>query len=88
MLADEVGAAEGQAAGERLEQRDAERVDVGGEGQARARDLLGRHVRERADEAGGLRGAEVDEVGDAEVAELGLARGREEDVLRLRGRDG
>ena len=83
VLGDEVGAEERRPARERLEQRHAERVEVGGEPDRRAGDLLGRHVRERADEAAGLRLAEVDEVGAAEVAELGVAGDVEEDVGRL-----
>ena len=83
VLRDEVGAEERQPAGDRLEQRDAERVEVGGDRDRRAGDLLGRHVRERADQAAGLGLAEVDEVRDAEVAELRGAARVEEDVRRL-----
>ena len=83
MLRDDVGAEEGGASGERFEQRHAQRVKVGGRADGGAGDLLGRHVRDRADQAAGLRLAEVDQVGGAEVAELGVAGGVEEDVGRL-----
>src|SRR5262249_49491539 len=46
-------------------------------------DLLGRHVGERADEPAGLRRTQVEEVGDAEVAELSDAARVEKDVGRL-----
>ncbi len=83
MLRDEVGAEEGQARGEGLEEGDAECVEIGGDRDRRAGDLLGRHVRERADQAARLRLAEIDEVRDAEVAELCGAAGVEEHVRRL-----
>src|SRR5206468_9791102 len=83
VLRDEVGAEEREALRERLEQRDAERVQIRGDRDRRAGDLLGRHVRERADEAAGLGLSQVDEVGDAEVAELRRATRIEEYVRRL-----
>ena len=83
VLADEIGAEEGRPARERLEQRRAQRVQVGGGADRRAADLLGRHVRERAQEAARLRLAEVGEVRAAEVAELRVAGGVEEDVRGL-----
>ena len=50
---------ERNTAGEQLIRGDTEGVEVRGEGQRLALDLLGRQVRERADEALGLRRAEL-----------------------------
>ena len=80
VLADEIGAEERRPPGERLEQRRAQRVEIGGGADRRVADLLGRHVRQRAEEAARLRLAEVGEVRAAEVAQLRVAGGVEEDV--------
>ena len=80
---DEVGAEERRASGERVEERRAERVQIGGGPDRRAADLLGGHVRDGAEEAPGLGLAEVGQVGAAEVAQLGVAGGVVEDVGRL-----
>jgi hypothetical protein len=83
-LASDVGAAgERRATGEHLEQHAAERVDVGAPVDLLALDLLGRHVRGRADDLAGARQLRVagggGELGQAEVDEL-----RRLAVLRVR----
>ena len=83
VLRDDVGAQERRPPGQRLEQRHAQRVEIRGGADAGAGDLLRRHVRDRADQAAGLGLPEVDQVRGAEVAELGVAGGVEEDVGRL-----
>ena len=80
VLGDDVGPQEGGPARERLEQRHAQRVQIGGGVDVGAGDLLGRHVRDRADQSAGLGLAKVDQVRGAEVAELGVPRGVEEHI--------
>ena len=83
VLADEVRPQERRPAHQRLEQRRAQRIDVRGGADGRVADLLGRHVRQRPQEAARLRLPEVDQVSAAEVAQLRVAGGVEEDVGRL-----
>ena len=70
---------EGEAVLDDLEEGDAERPDVGGDGVALALDAFGGHVVGGADEGVGVAfGAEF--AGDAEVAEFDLPGAVEEDV--------
>lgn len=77
------GAAHGVDVAERLVDDERQRVQIALDAHLAPLALLGRHVRERADEAGRLRRAQVDEMRHSEVAQLGLTRRREEDILRL-----
>ena len=80
-----------QPAAEQAEQQHAQRVDVGGGGDLAALQLLGRGVLRREGVAGLLReravahtvGRRVEQLGDAEVEQLHLARRGDEDVRRL-----
>ena len=76
---------EGPAAGEQLEQRDAEGVEVGGRRRFVAADLLRAHVGWGADgEAGaGQAGVGVERAEQPEVGQLGGAVGGEQHVRRL-----
>ena len=69
----------------KLVQDHPERVDVRARVHLLAFDLLGRHVRGSADHAAGRRQTVlvVDELGDAEVEDLGFAAIGDEDVVRL-----
>ncbi len=84
------GKLERQPAGEQPEEQDAERVDVGGGGDLGAGDLLGRRVGggHRPHRGAGLLDREghrrrIEQLGDAEVEQLGLAFAVDQDVRRL-----
>ncbi len=74
-----------------LEEQDAERVDVGGGGDRLAQQLLGAGVRggHRPEVAAGgfpqrqREGVRIEQLGDAEVEQLGLGFGGDQDVRRL-----
>ena len=76
--------AEGDVAGEHLEERDAQRVDVRLAGDDVAQRLLGGDVVGRAENAPvGGQTLVGERAGDPEVGDLGRAFGVDEDVLRL-----
>jgi len=74
---------EGMAAGEHLEQYDAEREQIGARIGREAEHLLGRHVLGRAERGAGLRHARRRHVRHAEVGELGAPVRVQHDVRRL-----
>ena len=73
--------------GEHVVTRHAERVDVAAAVQRLAFDLLGAHVERRAQRDADLRqvgrGALADQAGQAEIGDLHLARGGEQNIFRL-----